>query len=78
VIIAFVFVILIIVYKFARADALVSKELRISLQALQLMALFSSITSNWPPQVIALFSVLSFSVSIYNFCYCMITYLLEH
>jgi hypothetical protein len=59
----FVILLLILVYKFATSSSLISKEFRISLQALQFMALFSTISSNWPPQVLTLFSILSFSVS---------------
>jgi hypothetical protein len=51
-----------VVYKFARSQTLISKEFRISMQALQLMALFSTLTDRWPAPVLAFFSVLSFSV----------------
>jgi hypothetical protein len=60
---AFAFVLLVLLYKFATSSALISKEFRISLQALQFMALFSTISSNWPPQLLTLFSILSFSVN---------------
>jgi hypothetical protein len=62
-IIAFVAVFGMIIVRLLLSDGKMSADVRIAIQAMQLISLYNTISPNWPPYVKSLIDALSFSVS---------------
>jgi hypothetical protein len=62
IIVCFVILVVFFLVRFVQSKFFISRDMRIALQAIQLIGLFGSFSTKWPQALMNLFAILSFTV----------------